>query len=50
MYYVMAVCVVVFPGKPGPLHTTRAKEIEVDSPLRGLLRELSFEQVVEMVS
>ena len=40
----------MFPGKPGPLHTSKAKDIKMNSPLRGLLRELSLEQVVEMAS
>jgi hypothetical protein len=40
----------VFLGRPGPLHLNRVKEIELDSPLRNLLRDLKFDQVLELAS
>lgn len=40
----------VFPGRPGPLHSTKVKEISNDSNLRQLLHDLKFEDMVEMAS
>lgn len=40
----------VFLGRPGPLHLSRVKEIELDSPLRNLLRDLKFDQILELAS
>jgi hypothetical protein len=40
----------VFLGSPGPLHFTREKEIELNSTVRNLLRDLKFDQVLELAS
>jgi hypothetical protein len=40
----------MFLGRPGPLHLHRVKEIELDSPLRNLLRDLKFDQILELSS
>ena len=40
----------VFPGRPGPLHSTRVQEIELESPLRNLLKDMKFETIMEMSS
>lgn len=40
----------VFPGSPGPLHSSKVREIELDSPLQKLLGDLSFDQIRSMSS
>lgn len=40
----------VFPGRPGPLHSSRVREIPNNSDLRELLRDLKLEEIVEMAS
>lgn len=40
----------VYPGSPGPLHSSKVREIEIDSPLQNLLSDLSFDQMRSMSS
>jgi hypothetical protein len=38
----------IFPGRPGQLHHSTAREISNQSPLKSLLRELGFEETVDL--
>jgi hypothetical protein len=40
----------VYPGSPGPLHSSKVREIEIDSPLQSLLSDLNFDQIMLMSS
>jgi hypothetical protein len=40
----------VYPGSPGPLHSSKVREIKIDSPLQSLLSDLSFDQIMLMSS
>lgn len=40
----------VFPGMPGPLHSSVVAAIHLTSPLQTLLHDLNLEQIVEMSS
>lgn len=40
----------IFPGRPGPLHSTVVTAIPLTSPLRAFLHDLRLEQILEMSS